>query len=229
MIAVIGDIHGCYFTLVELYDQIKKKYPDITIYSVGDLIDRGNKSFEVMEFIIENKILFTPGNHEYMFYYFFKEPSSVFARSWVFNGSEATLESYEDHGEKVFEHIEFIKSAPLYFDTPDCFITHAGIAKEYEKSLVPDFQNDYTSLIEYINKDFRTDRGVLWLREKALNIGKLQIIGHTKHQEIILDEEANAVYIDTGAYVGNKLSAVIVNNEQIVDVIDVKTHLNDII
>ena len=70
---------------------------------------------------------------------------------------------------------------------------------------------------------------MLWLREQALNIGKLQIIGHTKHQEITLDEEANAIYIDTGAYVGNKLSAVVVDKEQIVDVIDVKTHLNDII
>ena len=54
MIAVIGDIHGCYLTLVELYEQILKKYPDIKVYSVGDLVDRGNKSFEVMEFIIEN-------------------------------------------------------------------------------------------------------------------------------------------------------------------------------
>ena len=52
MIAVIGDIHGCYLTLVELYAQILKKYPDIEIYSVGDLIDRGNKSFEVMEFVL---------------------------------------------------------------------------------------------------------------------------------------------------------------------------------
>jgi hypothetical protein len=60
-------------------------------------------------------------------------------------------------------------------------------------------------------------------------LGKLQIIGHTKQQEITLDEDNNAAYIDTGAYVGNKLSAIIVDNEQIVDVLDVKTHLNDII
>ncbi len=229
MIAVIGDIHGCYFTLTELYQEIKNKYPDIQIYAVGDLVDRGSKSYEVVEFILENKILFTPGNHDYMFYYFFKEPSSVFARSWVFNGSEATLQSYDDHGDKLFEHIEILKKAPLYFDTPDCFITHAGISKEYENLLDPSFKDDFTSLYELINKDFSSDKGVLWLRGKALNIGKLQIMGHTKHQEITLDEEANAIYIDTGAYVGNKLSAVIVDNEQIVDVIDVKTHLNDII
>ena len=229
MIAVIGDIHGCYLTLVELYQQIIKKYPDIKVYSVGDLVDRGNKSYEVVEFIIDNNILFTPGNHDFMFYYFFKEPSTVFARSWVFNGSESTLESYDDHDKKVFEHIDFIKEAPLFFDTPDCFITHAGISKEYEKLLDQNFKNDPTILYNLISREFRSDKGVLWLRGEALNIGKLQIVGHTKHQEITLDEEANAAYIDTGAYVGNKLSAVIIDKEQIIDVIDVKTHLDDII
>ena len=51
MIAVIGDVHGCYYTLVELYNNIKNKFPNIEIYAVGDFIDRGNNSFEVMEFI----------------------------------------------------------------------------------------------------------------------------------------------------------------------------------
>ncbi|PIQ07961.1 MAG: diadenosine tetraphosphatase [Ignavibacteriales bacterium CG18_big_fil_WC_8_21_14_2_50_31_20] len=229
MIAVIGDIHGCYHTLVELYNKIIKKYPDLKVYSVGDLIDRGNNSCDVMEFVIEKKIEFTPGNHEYMFYNFFKEPSSVFARSWVFNGSEATLESYEDNEEKVFSHIDVIKKAPFYINTQDCFISHAGISKEYEHFLPKDFRTNLSALHELIYNDYRSDRGVLWCRDEPLNIGKLQIIGHTKHQEIILDEDNNAVYIDTGAYVGNKLSAIIVEKEQIIDVIDVKTHLNDII
>ncbi len=229
MIAVIGDIHGCYLTLVELHEQIRKEYPDIQIYSVGDLIDRGNKSFEVMEFVLENNVIYSPGNHEYMFAYFFKNPSSVFARSWVFNGSEATIESYEDYEKELFEHIDHILQSSLFYDTPDCFISHAGVSKEYEKILEPNFTTDLRPLYDLIKTDFSSDRGVLWLRDKALNIGKLQIIGHTKHQEITLDEKANAIYIDTGAYVGNKLSAVIVNEGQIVDVIDVKTNLNDII
>jgi len=229
MIAIIGDVHGCYYTLVELYNNIKNKYPDIEIYCVGDFIDRGNNSYEVMEFVINQKIKFTPGNHEYMFYNFFKDPTSVFARSWVFNGSEATLESYEDNEESVFAHIDVIKKAPFYIDTPDCFISHAGVSKEYEYFLPKDFRNDLSSLHDVIYNDYRSDRGVLWCRDEPLNLGKLQIIGHTKHQDIILDEDNNAAYIDTGAYVGNKLSGIIVDKEQIVDVLDVKTHLNDII
>ncbi|MCZ7612088.1 MAG: metallophosphoesterase [Ignavibacteriaceae bacterium] len=51
MVAVIGDIHGCFHTLRKLYDLILTKYPDIPVCAVGDLVDRGKFSYEVVEFI----------------------------------------------------------------------------------------------------------------------------------------------------------------------------------
>ena len=229
MIAIIGDVHGCYYTLVDLYTKILQSYPGITVYSVGDMVDRGNYSCEVMDFVIENNILMTPGNHDYMFYHFFKDPSSIFAKSWFFNGSEPTLESYENRQNSMFRHIDFIKDAPLYFDLPDCFISHAGVSNFYQKYLAPDFRTNLNILESYITNDLKTDRGILWTRDPLLNLGKLQVVGHTKQQEITLVEDSNSVYIDTGACVGNKLSAIIVHESQILETIEVKTHLNDII
>lgn len=229
MVAIIGDIHGCYYTLAELYAKILKGYPNIPIYCVGDMVDRGNFSFEVINFIIEKKIAITPGNHDYMFYHFFKDPSSIFAKSWFFNGNETTLESYENRQTAMFDHIEFIKESPLYYDLPDCFISHAGISNIYEKYLPQNFKNDLSILDSYIRNDLRTDRGILWTRDHLLNLGKLQIVGHTKQQEITLVEDSNAVYIDTGACVGNKLSAIVVHQSGIIETIEEKTHLNDII
>jgi len=229
MVAIIGDVHGCYYTLVDLYKKIVSSYPGIEVYSVGDMVDRGNFSCEVMDFIIENNILMTPGNHDYMFYHFFKDPQSIFAKSWFFNGSEPTLESYEDRQAAMFRHIDFIKEAPLYFNLPDCFISHAGVSNLYEKFLPNNFRDMLEMLDPYIRNDLKTDRGILWTRDPLLNLGKLQVVGHTKQQEITLIEDANSVYIDTGACVGNKLSAIIVHESQIVQTIEEKTHLNDII
>lgn len=229
MVAIIGDVHGCYYTLVELHNLIKEKYKDVPIYCVGDMVDRGNNSYDVMNYVIAENILFTPGNHDYMFFHFFKDPTSVFARSWVFNGSETTLASYENHEDAVFQHIEHIKKAPLFYNLNDCFISHAGVSSHYKVMLPNNFNENLESLNQYLNNDFKTDRGVLWTRDSLLNLGKLQIVGHTKQQEITLDEDSDAVYIDTGACVGNKLSAVIVEKSEIVDVLDVKTNLNDII
>ena len=101
MIAIIGDIHGCYFTLRELVENIREKYPSIKIYSVGDLVDRGNFSYEVVEFVKSQNIRFTPGNHDYMFYYFVKQYNNKMAKAWLHNGSEKTLASYNSHADGV--------------------------------------------------------------------------------------------------------------------------------
>ncbi|PKL82698.1 MAG: diadenosine tetraphosphatase [Ignavibacteriae bacterium HGW-Ignavibacteriae-3] len=229
MVAVIGDIHGCYFTLAELYHKITFAYPNIPVYTVGDMVDRGNNSCEVFKFIIENNIQFTPGNHDYMFYHFFKDPQSVFARSWFFNGNESTLESYESREMEMFEHIDLIKSAPLYYNLSDCFISHAGISVQYEKYLPKDFRENLDLLDSFIMNDLRSDRGILWARDPLLNLGKLQVVGHTTKHEITLVEDSNAVYIDTGVFLGNKLSAVIIHESAIVETIEVKAHMEDII
>lgn len=229
MVAVIGDIHGCYYTLADLYKKIVNSYPDITVFTVGDLVDRGNHSCEVFNFVIENNIIFTPGNHDYMFFHFFKDPQSVFARSWFFNGNEATLESYENREIDMFKHIEAIKAAPLYYNLSDCFISHAGISHQYEKYLPPNFRENLELLDSYIKNDLRGDRGILWTRDSLLNIGKLQIVGHTTKHEITLIEDSNTVYIDTGVFLGNKLSAIIVHNNTIIETIEEKTHMEDII
>lgn len=227
MIAIIGDIHGCYNTLVELTNKIKSKYDNIPIYAVGDLVDRGNNSYEVVEFVRDNEIPFTPGNHDYMFFHFFKDPESVFARTWLFNGNESTLSSYKDREDSIFAHINLIKEQPLFYDLPDCFISHAGISYHYEHNLLQN--GDSLNMIKkFIYSDFSTDRGVLWTRDPLLDIGKLQVVGHSKHKDIIFDEDSNALYIDTGACVGNKLSAVIVHDNEIIDTLDEKTHMTDI-
>ena len=229
MVAVIGDIHGCYYTFLELYNSIREKYNKIPIFTVGDLVDRGNYSYDVIKFVLNEGIKFTPGNHDYMFYHFFKDPSSLFARSWIFNGNETTLESYDEHEEALFDHIDAIKQAPLFYNLDDCFISHAGISKRYDSVLPDNFRENLNQLDEIVNGQYQSDSGVLWTRDELLNLGKLQIVGHTKQKDIVFDETANAVYIDTGAYVGHSLSAVVVENSEIIEVISRKTHLNDII
>lgn len=228
MIAVIGDLHGCFYTLLDLIEKVRLKYPGIDIYSVGDLIDRGNFSFEVIEFIKNEKIPFTPGNHDYMFYYSINFPNSVMGNSWLFNGYENTLESYTNRAEKIKEHLNFIFNAPLFFNLGDCFISHAGISNYYKSFRFSKLLNNEDLLSEVLKKDIEANHSIIWARGELLNIGKLQVVGHTRRTEIVFNKTSNTVYIDTSAYAGNKLSAVIVNNNSIIDSISVPTHLEDI-
>jgi len=228
MIAVIGDIHGCFFTLKKLYVSILNKYPDISVYSVGDLVDRGNYSFEVVDFIKKNKITFVAGNHDYMFYYFIKHPSSPLGRSWIYNGSETTLDSYSNRYAEMQRHLNFIIKAPLTLDLFDCFLSHAGISNYYSRKLGKNPLQNRKKMVDIVESDLNNDHGVLWTRDKLLNLNKLQIVGHTRFEDVYYDKSSNAVYVDTAACSGNKLSAVIVNESNIVDKISVSTDSKDI-
>jgi serine/threonine protein phosphatase 1 len=228
MVAVIGDIHGCFFTLKNLVEKIITRYPNIQIYCVGDLVDRGNYSFEVVEFIKSQNIHCVIGNHDYMFYSNMRDPFSIMAKSWNYNGAETTLVSYKEKLNEMDEHLDFIISMPLFFNLDDCFISHAGIPKIIKDKLPENILKDDEKLKEILNNDLFNQNSIIWTRSDLLNIGKLQIVGHTHRKEIYFDEKANALYIDTTSYGNNKLTSVIVDQNKLVEVISEKTCIDDV-
>ena len=62
---VIGDVHGHYEALSILLDLINPTQGD-EIYFLGDLIDRGPQSAQVVGLVMENKYHCLMGNHEQM-------------------------------------------------------------------------------------------------------------------------------------------------------------------
>jgi serine/threonine protein phosphatase 1 len=227
MVAVIGDVHGCIYTLRQLVDKIKNKYPTIEIFCVGDLVDRGNYSLEVIDFILAENISFTLGNHDLMFYSYYRDTHSIMSKNWNHNGSSFTISSYDNKPEKLEEHLNQIIRAPLFIDSTDCFISHAGISNQYENLFPKNVFNNLTELKKYLEKDLLESNSIIWARGELMNIGKLQVVGHTHRKETFYNQVSNVVYIDTTAFGMNKLTAVIVDQNKIVDIIDQKTFRDD--
>ena len=228
MVAVIGDVHGCYHTLKELVAKIKNKYPNIKIFCVGDLVDRGNNSFEVVEFVVAEKIQCVIGNHDFMFYSNMRDPFSLMAKSWNYNGAETTLASYKDKLNQIDKHLDLIINSPLFFNLDDCFISHAGISKSLKDKLPENFLSDDAALKEILSNDLFNQNSIIWARGDLLNIGKLQVVGHTHRKEVYFDKVSNAIYIDTTAFGNNKLSAAIIEQNNLVEIIDQKTNADDV-
>ena len=68
-VIVVGDIHGCFDTFKEL----EKQFPDdATISLVGDLVDRGPKSMDVVQHVINKRYDCVRGNHEQMMIDYFR-------------------------------------------------------------------------------------------------------------------------------------------------------------
>lgn len=230
MVAVISDVHGCVNTLAELYNQIKNKYPDAEVYCVGDLVDRGNFSAETIDFCLEKRLKCCLGNHDLMFLSYFRDPSSVMARSWLYNGHLSTLNSYKNQPMRLEPHLDYIEKLKLFYNTPDCFISHAGISKKYQKYF-SDFKLDgsYDDFIhQTLNQDLESETSVIWVRSNFLELEKLQIVGHSRKFEVLFDKKHNMYFIDTGCAYGNKLTSLIVDNNAVIEKLEVPVLSEDL-
>jgi serine/threonine protein phosphatase 1 len=228
MIAILGDIHGCYYTLKELVKKINSDYPGSDIYSLGDLVDRGNFSSEVIEFIKDEGIIFTPGNHDLMFYYFFSQPSNPIGIPWIYNGNEKTLKSYEKNPGLLDSHLDIIGNAPLYINLDYHFISHAGISEYYLHHFKKSgfFLSDEFDYL--IRSSLHEPYSIIWNRGELVRLDKIQIVGHTRFHDVVFNKRSNSIYIDTSIDTGNKLTAVIIEGENLVDILSVPTIFQDL-
>ncbi len=226
MVGVIGDIHGCYYTLRDLAAAVRDKYENIDIYCVGDIVDRGLHSLPVVSYCITNNIKVTLGNHDCMFLYAFKYPKHPYFGSWILNGNYETINSYSWEQEKLREHLNFIDSFPLFYNLEDCFISHAGVSINYGNVLKDCVNWDNDKWTRFFANDINDD--IFWNRSKLFNIGKLQVVGHTKYEEVTFDKKSNGLYIDTGACGSNKLSCVIIEKGKWIDTLSSKTNILDL-
>ncbi len=228
MIGILGDIHGCYHTLVTLVEKAGEKYPGISLYCVGDIVDRGNFSHMVVEYIAQTGIRTVLGNHDNLFCHAFYNPGSPWAMVWEMNGCQKTMAFYSQN-ESLWEiHAGYIKQFPLYYVSEGCLITHAGISK-YNYSSIKDYLRDKNFDWNEILKISQDDEiGVLWNRAPLQPLDLLQVVGHTRHQDVEFNKSGNAVYIDTAACAGNKLSCVIAQGGEIIDILSQNTVEEDI-
>ena len=232
---VIGDVHGEYDTLIEL---VKKLPKNADIIFVGDLIDRGAKSREVIKFIRDNDYGCVLGNHEQMMidygisftktYPRTSNPS--FMHTWYNNGGSETLFSYgilkyskggllcveNEEGMAQFkDDMEWLKTLPLYIELPHktndkpVVITHASCANVWHHHDNPDGVETFR---EY----------ALWNRKEPKRDSKIfNIFGHTP-VDFGVEIEEHFVNVDTGCYIKkwgyNTLSAYCVESGEVLNV-----------
>ena len=127
----IGDIHGCFDSLKELVENKIQRQKDDKLILLGDYIDRGDKSKEVVDFIIEllengYDVIPLMGNHEAMLLDAFKDENNI--SKWIQNGGNETLESFEIGSVKDIEpkYIGFFQNLKYYYAFEDYLFVHAG-------------------------------------------------------------------------------------------------------
>lgn len=220
---VVGDVHGRLDLLDALLAQIhadlaRRPARKVLLAFVGDLIDRGPSSAQVLERLRTYHVdgvrtVFLLGNHEEVLLRILGGETALIP-SWLQFGGAQCLQSYgadprqieARDDEKVLtilrlaipaKHIAFLKS---FVDTcrfGDYLFVHAGI-----RPGVP--------LDDQVQSDLRWIRGPFLLDET--DHGCVVVHGHTISPEV--EERVNRIGIDTGAYRTNVLTALVIDGAE---------------
>ena len=120
---IIGDLHGCLRQMQDLQTQMQAKDPNAPQIYVGDYVDRGDHSKDVLDTLYARRddpqIICLRGNHEDMLLRFLEEPATKGAR-WIRYGGLNTLGSYGISGRILFR-IQYVSCL-----TPDFFSLSLG-------------------------------------------------------------------------------------------------------
>jgi len=219
----IGDIHGRADLLEILLARINADYasrPCARAFTVflGDYIDRGPSSKEVLNLLLERKgimeAVFLRGNHETFVPRFLNDPAVL--DEWRLCGGLQTLVSYglkpsinPDVSERLDlaeqlracmpeAHLEFLESLDLSFACGDFLFVHAGI-----RPGIP------------VQKQKEED--LLWIREEFLSceqqFERFVVHGHTPVHAP--DFRSNRINIDTGAFATGRLTCIVIEGSVI--------------
>jgi len=196
---VIGDVHGC-ATELRLLLELLPLTDECTILFVGDYIDRGPHSREVIETILDlrrrHRVITLEGNHEDLLQHFLAQPESLAGGMFIYNGGSSTLASYADEfGNYTIpeEHLSFLRTLQLQHETPEYYFVHAGVPEKPLEQITPS---------EHIED-------ILWSRtmtDSRYQWSKLIVHGHTP----VLAPEISIqrINVDTGCVFGGALTAI---------------------
>lgn len=174
---VMSDIHGQYYKFMEMLDKINFDDND-ELYILGDVMDRGEKSLEIIDHIMKSKnIYMIMGNHEKM--YLEAQDDYLNKIIWYKNGGDKTeyqlLYKDDEYKENLYN---FIYNLPHIMVKDNFIFVHAGI-------YLPQNNNSY-SINEIL--DMQEEDILLWDRtfienDKFIN-GYTVICGHTPIQTL---------------------------------------------
>ena len=194
----IGDVHGCCHALDTVLEALAPT-PNDRIIFLGDLVDQGRESCEVLKRIIrlqqECRVALVQGNHEEMM--FAARESEPALRYWERCGGVDTLNSYR-FGAKLSEvppeHWALLESCVPYVETDEFIFTHANYLADLPMAEQPEY----------------TLRWALFdpPKQHPHCSGKTVVVGHTEQKNAEILDLGFALCIDTACWRYGWLTAI---------------------
>ncbi|GAB4426136.1 MAG: metallophosphoesterase family protein [Bacteroidia bacterium] len=167
----ISDIHGCIKSFRKLIYDVLQLRPEDHLYLLGDYVDRGLGSRQVLDEImglIENGYQLTclRGNHEVLMLDARDDLDSL--DLWLYNGGDKTLRSFAvlNPGAIPERYWTFLAALSSYVLLDDYVLVHAGL-----NFSIPDPLSDLQEMVWI--RDWYDDLDRAWLGDRTI------VHGHT--------------------------------------------------
>lgn len=190
---VVGDIHGCFDLLTDSLREVGFNSTVDRLFSVGDLVDRGPKSEESLEWLAEPWFHAVRGNHEQMAIDYMAFGDNGY---YAYNGGQRMLDLPKTHAQLFAD--EFAKlpiAIDIKVDNKLYGIIHADCPTkswlEMEDALNGKNKDGYENVAMWSRDRFN-------YKDTALvDDVELVYVGHTPLKNVL--SLGNVLYIDTGA------------------------------
>lgn len=224
-IIAFGDLHGDFDKLSRVLAELATEYhfKDVEGIFLGDVVDGGSKTKECVQTLLDFRMLVPHwkvllGNHEdLMLNALGYRPSLCYPHVrkddyclWYNQGGKETLNSYKKasglsrYEQSIAndldfipqEHLDFIASWPLSYETNSFIFVHAGLRENQTVAETSDLDK-------------------LWIRDEFIQSdydwGKRVVAGHTYHDQPVV--HANKIIIDTMHHGHGVLTAVVLDDD----------------
>lgn len=144
----IGDIQGCYKQLIELTDKIGFSPSRDQLYLVGDLVNRGPQSLEVLQWIYkyQDSIINVLGNHDI---YLLARHQGICEPD-----DDETIHDILNYPQ-VNKLMDWLKCYSLIVSSPDYILVHAGIYPHLDFNMLLSIDQEFSeNLKAHNNKQF---------------------------------------------------------------------------
>jgi serine/threonine protein phosphatase 1 len=191
---VISDVHGYIRTLKQLIETKIGLTKDDQLFLLGDYIDRGPASKEVLDYLIDlqqhYQVVALRGNHE-----------AMLLEAWEKQLPIQAGDLLDQNGMVPFKYISFISNLPYYYELEDYYLVHAGFNFD---SIDP----------------FSDHESMLWIRQMSSNpTAKTIIHGHkvVRLSEIKqrIEQHSMIIPLDNGCYYGSVVRSIKISASEV--------------
>lgn len=220
---VIGDIHGRFKALIQLLVDCKFDPKEDLLIVLGDIVDGGSRSYEVIDALIGiPNLVYIYGNHDIWFIRNIK--TGWYDEVWIQQGGANTMISYGakvKQADRITEqslvdttdmnvpvsHQSFLDSGVFYFLLDDMIFVHGGFNPK-----IPKIESQST-------RDLLWDRHLIRYAQKHVvpNYKKV-FVGHTSTQSIngtdYPQKFNNLIMMDCGAGWDGRLAIMDIDTEE---------------